>query len=172
MARARSATKRQTYRGVAGLNKALRKLPKEASARLRDASVAIADGVAIEARSRANSGLGGVAKVARFVAPTIKASRDRVPVVRMGGDRLLPPRNGRERAGARSDGVAGPRNPLNQTVGAVMWGAEFGSDRSDQFSPWGGNDTSAGYFLWPSIRGDEIAEEYGKAFDRAMEGAL
>jgi len=166
-------TKYRVYRNVAGLNKALRRLPKEASARLRDASVDIAEMVADDARSRALS-VGGVAK---HVAPTIKARRDRIPVVRMGGDQRLPPRDGRDRAGARADGVAGPRNPLNQTVGAVMWGAEFGGGKrpqSSQFNPYvpaPGGRGSVGYFLWPAVRadGDDIDDMYGDALQKAME---
>ncbi len=140
-------------RGIAGLNKTLNRLPKEMQARRRDASVGIADDVAQEARGRAQSG--GVAKVAKYVAPTIRAVRDRTPVVRMGGSTKLPPRNGVPRV---SDG---------QTVGDVMWGAEFGSGESRQFMPWGGTSDSAGYFLWPAIRMDEIVEQYAEAVEDA-----
>lgn len=161
----------KVIRGIRGLNRTLNALPKVAQARIRDASVRIAADVAVDAQSRARSGTGGVAKVAKYVAPTIRATRDRVPVVRMGGTTSLPPRNGRDRGGARSDGVAGPRNPLNQTVGAVMWGAEFGSGKSHQFSPWGGNGESAGYFLWPAIRMDDIEERYAEALVDACRDA-
>ena len=113
--------------------------------------------MATEARGRAVSA--GVARVARYVAPTIRATRDRVPVVRMGGSRALPPRDGRARTGS------------HQTVGDVMWGAEFGSVRHTQFSPWGGNGDSAGYFLWPSVRMDEIVEQWAGAVEDACRSA-
>jgi hypothetical protein len=144
----------KVLKGVAGLNKMLNDLPKEVQARIRDESVAIAADVATEARGRALSG--GVAKVAKYVAPTIRATRDRAPVVRMGGSGKLPPRNGVFRSA---------------TVGDVMWGAEFGSARHKQFMPWGGNSDSAGYFLWPSIRLDEAVERWADAVEDAMKAA-
>lgn len=150
-------TRTYTYSSIAGLRRTLRALPKEAQARLRDASQAIASDVAASASRRALS-VGGVA---RYVAPTIRASRDRVPKVVMGGTRRLPSRGDRPRRGGR------------QTVGDVIWGAEFGSDRFRQFSPWRGNDRGAGYFLWPTVRGEapEIMDRYGEALMDAVDKA-
>jgi hypothetical protein len=144
---------------VAGLNRTLRALPKTASANLRDASQEIADKVAQDAAARA-SGQGGVA---RFVAPTIKSRRDRVPVVKMGSSSPLPS-DKRARKGDR------------QTVGDVIWGAEFGGGgrpATSQFLPWRGNDTGAGYFLWPTVRGDRafIEKAYGDAILEATDEA-
>jgi hypothetical protein len=147
----------KVLKGVPGLSKMLKDLPKEVQKRIRDASQAIAGDVASEARGRASGP--GVARVAKYVAPTIKAPRDRVPVVQMGGSTPLPPRNGVPRVGS------------SQTVADVMWGAEFGSNRHTQFQPWGGTSDSAGYFLWPSIRVDEALEKWGKAVDEAMKAA-
>lgn len=47
-------------------------------------------------------------------------------------------------------------------------GAEFGSIQYTQFEPWRGNDRSAGYFLYPTIRNstDEIVEMYGDALEK------
>lgn len=149
----------KVIRGIAGLNRTLNSLPKVAQARIRDASVRIAGDIATEAQGRARSGTDGVAKVAKYVAPTIRATRDRVPVVRMGSAKKLPPRNGRARVGDQ------------QSVSAIMFGAEYGSAKSKQFSPWGGNDESAGYFLWPSIRMDRIEEQYAAALVEACEDA-
>lgn len=116
-------------RNMAGLNAALRALPKEMSAELRDESQDIAAAIAGDAASRAMS-LGGAA---RLVAPTIKARRDRVPVIAMGSSTRL---------------RKGPR----QTVGDVIFGAEFGGKgrpTTQQFRPHLG---TTGYFLWPTIR--------------------
>lgn len=63
-------------------------------------------------------------------------------------------------------------------------GAEFGSDRNqrrrgrpggksvpvigwNQFKPWRGSDSGAGYFMWPAIRENttEIVDRYTKLFD-------
>lgn len=146
-----------TYNNIAGLNKALRRLPKEASAELRDASQRLAGDIAGKASVRART-VGGVAK---YVAPTIKARRDRVPVVVMGGTSRLPTSGG---------DWSRPRSGSGQTVGDVVWGAEFGSDRFRQFSPWRGNDEGAGYFLWPTIRADNdhIMDEYSGALADAL----
>lgn len=150
--------KKLTFYNVAGLNKTLRALPRTASANLRDASQVIADKVAQDAAGAARA-QGGVAAL---VAPTIRSGRDRVPVVRMGGSARLPgPRN---RSGKR------------QTIGDVIWGAEFGGGArrtTQQFLPWRGNDTGAGYFLWPTVRGDRdfIEKEYGDAILDAIDEA-
>lgn len=149
------------YTSIAGLNKALRKLPKETTVKLRDAAQQIAGEVASEASGRASS-VGGVAK---YVAPTIKASRDRVPVIKMGGSSRLP---------ASGDGWARSRNGSRQTVGDVIWGAEYGGGArpsTQQFAPWKGNSTGAGYFLWPTVRDNnaDIAETYSEALLQALE---
>ena len=147
------------FYNVAGLNRALRSLPRTASASLRDASQDIADKVAADAASAATR-QGGVAAL---VAPTIRSGRDRVPVVKMGSSKRLPA-DGRSRKGDR------------QTIGDVIWGAEFGGGArpsTQQFLPWRGNDTGAGYFLWPTVRGDRayIETAYGDAILEAMDEA-
>jgi hypothetical protein len=151
------------YNNIAGLNKALRKLPKEATVKLRTASMDIAADVAGEARDRAVR----VAGVAKYVAPTIKATRDRVPVIRMGARTQLP-------STSRS------RSSSSQTVGDVIWGAEFGGQRREwksrkesgtmQFQRWRGSSTGAGYFLWPAVRAnsDDIRERYSQALLDAL----
>ena len=151
---------RATFKSVEGLNKALRKLPKAAVTQLRDASQEIAGRVADDARARAQ-GLGGLAAL---VAPTIRAGRDRSPLVKMGNSSPLP----EEGAGWEHE-----RGGPNQTIGDAMWGAEFGGGRrptTRQFSPWRGSGQDAGYFLYPAIRQDEpwIEERYGDALDDAM----
>jgi hypothetical protein len=147
------AKQTSTYNNVKGLNRALMKLPRLAAAELRDASVEIARTVADDARGRAVR-VGGVAT---YVAPTIKATRDRVPVVKMGSTARLPATN-RSRSGSR------------QTVGDVIWGAEFGGrgrPTTQQFQPHRGTQ---GYFLWPAVRdnSDDIQRLYSEALDTAL----
>jgi hypothetical protein len=149
-----------TFYSVPALNKTLRKLPKSASAKLRDASQVIAGRIADDAAGRARS-LGGLAAL---VAPTIRSGRDRVPVVRMGDSSRLPlSGNGweRDRSGSR------------QTVGDIIWGAEFGGgarSTTQQFQPWRGSGDGAGYFLWPTVRDDRefIRDEYSDALLDAL----
>lgn len=143
------------FRDVDGLYKTLRTLPREASATLRKASVVIAGDVASKAAVRARQTRG----VAKYVAPTLKARSDRIPKVAMGGTKRLPGRRGE-----------------HQTVGDVMWGAEFGGQRrrtTQQFAPWRGNGEDAGYFLWPTIRAeyDTVIERYGEALKDAVDRA-
>lgn len=141
--------------GLAELNKALRALGPEMQNELRDTNRFVAQFVAADARSAA-SALGGVAA---HVAPSIKA---------VGGN--------------RSAGVAfgGARYPMAA-------GAEFGAGHNvvrsrttggykgyNQFDAWSGNDTRAGYFVYPAIRQDSsrIETEYGKAMDRLLKKAF
>lgn len=147
---------RQTaYNSVPDLYRSLRQLTRLASQELRGASVAIASGIAGDARDEAMH-VGGVA---RLVAPTLKATSDRVPVVRMGGNTKLPARNGRRRQGDR------------QTVGDVWAGAEFGGrgrPTTQQFRPHQGR---RGYFLWPTVRAhsDQTQREYSAALAKALQ---
>ena len=156
------ATKTTTYTTVAGLNKALAKLPKEASAELRTAAKEIASDIAGEAQGRAR-GLGGLAEV---VAPTIKAARDRVPVIKMGSSAKLP-KFGRTPQGGFWERT---RSGSRQTIGDVIWGAEFGGgarESTRQFLPHKGQ---TGYFLWPTVRdrSDEMQDRYSEALLDAL----
>lgn len=145
--------KTHTFRRVEGFNKALRDIPKEAGPLLRDASQRISDGIAAKAADRAR-GLGGVAK---YIAPTIRSRRDRVPVVQMGGRTPLPPRDGRARTGP------------NQTVGNVIWGEEWGAKRYPQFPP----PVKRGRMLWSTVADsyEESLDEWGDALMDAVDEA-
>jgi len=157
------ATKTTTTNSVAGLNRQLGALPKEASAELRDASVVIAEDVAADARRRAYQ-TGGVAF---YVAPTIVPARDRIPKVKMGGTAKLPTTGS---WGSRRRGSSG------QTVGDVIWGAEFGGGARER-TPRGGSTLqfmphlgTIGYSLWPAVRAlsPDIGERYSEALGEAL----
>jgi hypothetical protein len=139
--------KTTTYTSVAGLNKTLRRIPKVAAKELRDESQAIASDVAEKAGQRARS-LGGVAKYVPF-----KGLRDRVPVVRMGGSTRLPT-------------TSRPRRGDKQTVGDVMWGAEWGSKRYTQFEA----PVKRGRMLWSTV--DEMSGEMMRRWGDALGDAL
>jgi len=143
---------------VKGLNRALRSLPKLAAEHLREASLDISELVADDGRqlARMSGGLG------MLVAPSIVATRDRVPRVKEGSAKKLP---------AHSDGRA--RRGARQTVGDVMWGAEFGGGRrptTRQFRPWRGSGSDAGYMLYPAVRRN--AERTGELYSAALDAAL
>jgi hypothetical protein len=138
----------RTIRGPEQLQRFMKTLPPKVEKELERQSSRSADEIAQEARRR--TGAPGVARVAKHLEPTIEASGD---TVSMGGTRMLPPRNGRARSGA------------NQTVGAILWGAEMGSTRHRQFSAW----RQDGYILNPALSdegADELANEHA---DAAME---
>jgi hypothetical protein len=130
--------------GVEGLWAALRSLDREAQAQLRDAATAAADDIATQAQAR---GAGVSRLYARYVGPSIRARRDRVPVVAMG-----------------RKGVAGE----------TMYGAEFGGrgrPTTQQFLPHLGQ---TGYALWPVIRQElpSIMDRYADAlYDAALASA-
>lgn len=141
---------------IKGLGAALRSLPKEASAELREAALGIVGPIAADARARA-AAEGGVAGL---VQRSIKGKRDRVPAITMGARTVLPARDGRRRA----------RTP-SQTINAVWGGAEFGSDRFRQFGHrWTGRDEHAGLFFYAAIRAgsDDMQRDYSAALLRAM----
>lgn len=50
-------------------------------------------------------------------------------------------------------------------------GAEFGSLRYKQFKPWRGNDSGAGYAIYPTIRdnAERIADQFTDKVDRIIE---
>lgn len=150
------AQKTISFRNVAGLNKALRKLPKEYARQLSRASNEIAQKVAEQAAGRARS-VGGIA---RHVAPSVRAGKAKTPVIRMGDTSPLP---------ESGNGWTRKRTGPGQTVGDVIWGAEFGAKNYGQFSPWLGADAHAGYFLWPTIRenNEETQDRYLEAVSAA-----
>lgn len=147
----------QGYVTVEGFSRILRSLPKETSKQLRDEAQAIAGDIAQEAQERARA-IGGLAK---YLAPSIKAKRDRVPVVTLGSRKKLP---------ATGEGWQRSRSGPGQTLADVKFGAEFGGGArpsTRQFLPHKG---TIGYFLYPAVR-DEAADalkRYSEALRRAL----
>lgn len=147
------------FSSVPRLRSALRAYPKELRRELTDASQEQADLVVQLAQGKA----AGIGRQQARVASTLAAYRRTTPTIKMGGTAKLRPRPRRPRT---TTGWA------RQTVGDIMWGAEFGSFRFPQFPPrtprlGRGN---AGLFLWPAIREslDDVRDEYA----RALEGGL
>lgn len=137
------AAKRQTDTALYVENqrqvlRSLSKISKELQGEVRDASQAIAGDVAAGAKRSAAKD-----RQAAMAFGSVRARRDRVPVV-VGG---------------------GVRHP-----GPVFFGAEFGGGRrprTRQFRPHKGRE---GYHLYPWIRGhgDQITDEWLDAIDKAM----
>jgi hypothetical protein len=182
---ARTADRSQAVR-IANLNAVLRSLarmPKEATDGLRDEAQAIATDIVNRARGSAS------APQMRLAAQSLKAKRDRIPVIEAGGTKRLPVTSGRKRRGP---------DRSRQTYGDVFFGAEFGGSRGSiaasmgagvgetvayrqggrtrystnrgstrQFPPHRGRE---GYFLFPTVRSmrQEITNRYFDALDRAL----
>lgn len=129
--------------GVRETLAALRKLPKDASNELREAALEISKELAAAATA---SGRREGAQAA-LVATTVKARRDRVPVVQAGGTKRL----GRNRAPAYK----------------LLFGSEFGADRFEQFKPHVGRGS---YWFFRTVEDQqvEIAERWLQAADEII----
>ncbi|GAB3812084.1 hypothetical protein [Kribbella italica] len=126
---------------------AFRKLPKEASAELRDANQKISEDMAEKIRTAARSSDAQSA----LVAQGIKARRDRVPTVQAGG---------KKRVGRN-------RKPLDK----VLLGANFGARFLNQFRrQTGGFQGSEDYWFFSTVEREEprIAKEWTDAADRVL----
>jgi hypothetical protein len=144
-----------TVRGLKDLQRELRRLDKDLPRELGDANQDVARYVVRRATDRARR-LG--AMQAKAAESLTAARQQRIAAVRFGG----------------------ARHP-------EAMGAEFGADRNvprstsrgvvqgwNQFRPWRGSDTRAGYFLFPTIRDDtpQIIELYGELIDRLTRKAF
>ena len=140
-------------RGIKELQRELRRADKRLPRRLRAAFATAAEIFAEDARRRANA-LGGVAAK---VAPSIRAAGEqRRAKIRFGGARY--PMAGGAEFGAIQNI---PRRTARGTVRG--W---------NQFQPWRGNSTDAGYFLFPSIRDDQNRERFLDELDDALDDVL
>lgn len=134
---------------VEGLQETLRafnRLPKDANTELRKQSLALAQSLADAARA---AGTSDAAPQSRLVAPTVKARRDRVPAVAVGGTKRV----GRNRV----------------PVWRVLFGSEFGSNRFRQFQR--SHSGRKGYWFFPTVEreGDQISKAWLKAADDIIE---
>lgn len=138
---------------IEGLRAALRKLPKEAADKLKDASGEAAELVATGAQREASfvqrQPKGGAWK---YLAPTIKAYRGKVPEVKIGGKRAIPGRRG-------------------TSVGDLLWGLEFGGGARPSTRQFYRHQGQRGYALWPTVRAraDDTFALYSGALLDALE---
>lgn len=122
--------------------KAFRDLPKDASEQLRQASTRIAE----KAASRVANAARAEGRQAALIAPTVKARRDRVPVIVAGGS---------SRVGRR-------KTPAFK----VLFGSEFGAHLR-QFKPHHG---AGSYWMFKTVQEHEpqLAREWTAAADRIV----
>jgi hypothetical protein len=124
---------------------AFRVLPKDASKELRDASTRISQVTANRIRAAAIAS----SKQSALVASGIKANRDRLPSISVGGVKKV----GRN------------RKPLNK----IMFGANFGATYLKQFRPHraGGTDD---YWFFTTAEKDipQMVDQWGRAVDKVL----
>lgn len=118
---------------VTGAREALavfRRLPKEASASLRDRTLALAQTLAI----RVAAGARADSPQSALMAPTVRARRDRVPAIEAGGMTRV----GRNQAPAYK----------------ILFGSEFGARTLRQFRPHVGRGS---YWMFKTVEANESA---------------
>lgn len=145
MARSKGLTVNISVSGIRGTLAAVSKLPKDAQNELRDASLDLARELARSAMSAGRA----EGTQAALVAATVKARRDRVPVIEAGGAKRL----GRNRKPAWK----------------LLFGSEFGSNYYQQFGkPHLG---SGSYWFFDTVDREQgtIIARWSEAADRVIE---
>lgn len=139
--------------GAQAVLAAFNRLPKDASAELRVSalrlSTLLATRIAASGRSEGRQ--------AAALAPTVKARRDRVPSVRIGGTRRI---------------FRGEKDGTNREAFRVMYGSEFGATPGQPRHGFKPSNPGKGYWIWPAVeesQGD-IASEWKAAADRIAAG--
>ena len=131
-----SLTVRMELEGFRETIAAFRELPKDANDKLRDGTLELSEQLAGRIRADAR----GDSAQSALMAPTVKARRDRVPLVQAGGSRRV----GRNRVPAYK----------------VLFGSLFGAENYPQFRPWLGPPHSYWFFETVDDAGPEIARHW------------
>lgn len=153
-----SLTVRVSIEGVRETIRAFGLLPKDANDQLRDASLDLARELAARARA---DGIANGGPQGRLVAQTVKAKRDRVPVVEAGGTRKL----GRHRAPAYGITFASVFG-MNRRSGWYA-GRKYALSFGEQYRPHQGQDA---YWFFPVIEHSAatISRRWNAAADRIV----
>ena len=119
--------------------RAFKQMPEDATTELRAASLKIADLLAAQLKVAALVSSGQTA----LIAPTVRAKKDRVPVVQAGGTRR----------------VGSNKVPAFK----VLFGGEFGSHKLKQFRAF----NAEGYWFFSTVKADEdrVRSEWLAAVD-------
>jgi hypothetical protein len=129
--------------GAAEVLRAFRQLPKDANNELRAASLALAQTLAPKVATAGRS----EGAQAALLAKTVRAQRDRVPVIVVGGTRRL----------------GSNRKPAFK----MLFGSEFGANFYRQFKPHLG---SGSYWIFRTVDDNQplISKEWNKAADNVI----
>lgn len=152
-----TVTIRVNIEGVREALRAFTELPKDASQRLRDESLKLAESLAVKAKAE------GVAEGAQaaLVARTVKAVRDRVPVIQVGGTTRL----GRYRAPAYGL-LFGSMFGMNARSG---WYADsrYAKSTGRQYKEHRGQNA---YWFFPVVERNQ--REISEAWNRVADGIV
>lgn len=140
--------------GAREMLRAFKALPKDATKELREANLEISRGLATDIRAAAEA----APRQGPAVAPSVRATRDRIPSVQAGGSR---------RAGRQSRRSRGQRPT---TAGDLVYGANFGATSLSQFPPHNGGAGGDDYFFFRTVEHEmpEIADQWVDAADRVL----
>jgi hypothetical protein len=142
---AKNLTMNVQIEGVQEALKSFRDLPKDTSNEMRDRAKKLAEALAgrVQSAARADD-----SPQAALMAGTVKARRDRVPVIAAGGARKV----GRRKASAW----------------ALLFGAEFGSNRYPQFGKSHSGRKGSWLFGVADDNADMISREWNAAADAVI----
>lgn len=139
-------------RQLRGLYAALREMDKDSQTQLKSDVTAISGWTAEKMRN-ATYALGSDLKPGQAikVGLTIRANKDRIPNVTIGGTKQ------RFSGGAVS--------------GQVLFGSEFGSNRLPQFPNRSGNGGRAGHWIFPTLKRyqGQITKEWKQAVEKVLD---
>lgn len=138
----RNLTMTVKIEGVEETLRAFRRLPKDANKELRERSMALAQALAGRVQAAA---MADRSPQAALLVGTVRARRDRVPAIAAGGSKRV----GRRRVPAW----------------ALLFGAEFGSNRFSQFRKSHQGRSGSWLFGVAEREGDMIDREWNKAAD-------
>lgn len=149
MAVAKTFTVRLRIDGVTETLKALNQLEPDANKAIRAHSLELSRQLAGRIKAKASAS----GRQAALLAPTVKAGRDRVPLVRVGG---TSPRIGRPYP------RRGRARPFE-----LLFGSEFGGDHGHGFLPHRGRK---GYWINPTVEAAAplISREWNAAADEVV----
>lgn len=106
---------------------------------------------------------------AQVVVNGLRARRDRIPTIKLDGNRLYPSKSRSNRK--RAARAFGPGITRQVTMGDVFWGAEFGGRRRKTTQQFLRHRGRQGYFFWQAVRDSRsyIIKEYESAVDRVLD---
>lgn len=141
---------RVSMHGVADMRAAFRRLPKDASRALKDRT----GDLAFDLAQRVHNSAVGSSRQSAAVAKSVKARRDRVPVVVAGGNQRV----------TRQRKVSAGQRPTK--AGDLTFGANFGATRLRQFRPRrGAGDDDYWFFTTIEENRERIDTAWGRVLD-------